>query len=64
MPYRHPPRAEFPAHVSSQVTAETRAEIERIADAAKMPLAAVIRECIVAGLPRARRKLTPKGGDE
>ena len=64
MAYRHPPRAEFPGHVTSQVTAETRAEIERIADAAKLPLAAVIRACIVAGLPRVRRKLVPSGDDE
>ena len=64
MPYRHPPRAAFPGQISSQVTAETRAEIERIADAAKLPLATVIRECIVAGLPRTRRKLVPSGDGE
>ena len=64
MPYRHPPARTFPESCQTSVTSETRAEIERIADAAKLPLAAVIRECILAGLPRARRKLTQKGGDE
>ena len=64
MPYRHPPARTYPEPCATSVTSETRAEIERIADAAKLPLATVIRECIVAGLPRARRKLTPRGDDE
>ena len=54
-------RTHYPGHLGASVTYPTQRAVEELADEADWSIAEAIRECIEAGLPVVKSRLTSNG---